>query len=162
MTEERRQLIKYLRHLTAREYPLYPHETMLPDEADRLLHEAHSFAFRKICLLAEKDVECEQFRSSVYASITRPYGGLYDSADVVRAACNLAARTLKRLQTEETKKQAESLRDPVGFAHRRYIEERAAFDPFMEGDANVQVSGLPEIPKTQIRINPLDGHVEDW
>lgn len=153
----REDLLKQLYFLTVREWPVYAHELVLPEDADRLLHDAHEKAFVRICLLADHDTEARGFKSAVYASITKPIGGRYDTADLIRSARNLAVRTLKRLQAEQAKNAEEVKSDPVGNAKRQYLKFRSEYDPFC-ADANVAIEGMPDIPKQSVTLN-RDGSI---
>jgi hypothetical protein len=152
----RNNLLRYLRHLTANEWPEYPGEYLLPQEAQRLLHEAHIAALRFIGIQLKADPVAREFVQAIDDSIPgSPH--LHSAEDTLRAARMLAPRFLQRLEREQHAKEAEARLDPVGNAKREYLRSRAEFDPFCK-DGNVAVDGLTSA-KTQIRIDPMDGSV---
>jgi hypothetical protein len=157
----REELLKQLYFLTVTEWPVYEHELILRQDADRLLHDAHEKAFTRICLLADADPEASAFKRKVYDSITRHYDPLcripHVTSEVIQSARNLAGSTLKSLLAEKVKDATEARQDVVGHAQRRFIQELAEHDPFAL-DANLQVSGLPKIFQQPVKLNS-DGSI---
>lgn len=151
----RKNLIRYLRHLSANVWPEYEHELVLPQEADRLLREAHVAALRYIGIQLQCDPVAREFVETIDRSIQGPP---YDREDTILAARRLAPSFLRRLEKERDAEQYQAKLDPVGTARREYVRQRADTNPWLE-DANVCLDGLPEIPNTQVRINPRDGSV---
>lgn len=151
----RNNLIRYLRHLTVNEWPEYEHELVLPEEAARLLRQAQIAALRYIGIQLQADPVAREFVETIDRSIPGPP---YNFEDTLRAARQLAPSFLRRLEKERDAADARAKNDPVGTAKREYLKARAEFDPFC-ADASVAIEGLPEIPKTQVRIDPMDGSV---
>lgn len=151
----RKNLIRYLGHLTVTEWPEYAFELTLPSEAKRQLHDAHVAALRYIGISLLADPVARQFVEAVNNSIPGPP---YDSEETLLAARSLAPKFLKRLQEEDAQNRAEAVRDPVGQRQREYLRTWAEADPFFE-DANVCVDGLTEAPENRTKIDPFDGSV---
>lgn len=151
----RKNLIRYLRHLTANVWPEYEHELVLPQEAERLLREAHVAALRYIGIQLQSDPVAREFVETIDRSIPGPP---YDRDDTLSAARRLAPRFLRRLEKERDAEQDEAKRDLVGKTRRDFLKSRAEVDPFCS-EANLAVDGLLEIPKTEVRINAMDGSV---
>jgi len=150
----RNNLIRYLRHLTVNVWPEYEDEWVLPEEAARLLREAHVAALRYIGIQLQADPVAREFIERIDASITRPFQ--FD--DTLNAARRFAPEFLRRLEKERDAEQDQEKRDPVGAARREYVRKNVETNPWLE-DANVCLDGLPEIPKPQVHINPMDGSV---
>lgn len=158
----REELLKRLYFLTVTEWPVFEHELVTRETADSLLMDNHVRSFHKIKVLANADAEAAAFVRDVYAAISRPHvafdGTYYDPGDVIKSARQLAPSFFRRLQREKQEGLFEEKLDPVATAKREYLKSRSEFDPFC-ADANVAVEGLPEIPKPQVRIDPMDGSV---
>jgi len=150
----RKNLIRYLRHLTANVWPEYPGESVLPEEADRLLRAAHVAALRFIGIQLKSDPVAREFVETIDRSIPGPP---YDRDDTLLAARRLAPSFLRRLERERDAEQDQAKRDPVGTARREYVRKNVATNPWLE-DANVCLDGLLQ-PETHVRINPMDGSV---
>jgi hypothetical protein len=156
MPNDYSELIRCLRILCSDYAEWLDAQVMLRCDAEALIQEAHVSALRQIGIrLAPTDPLAREFVRRTDASIPEPY----QFVDTLHAARRLAPAFLRRLEKERDAEQERAKRDPVGTTRRDYLNSRAEIDPFC-ADANVAIDGsLLDIPKTQVRINAMDGSV---